>query len=181
MTGGRSTSASLRGRSRTGFWRARGSVSTLTTAWHGSKRSERKQSRNKPLKDVESVLFGPFFAGNTAYLPRRQKSYEKKDPSSYYVHEVSAVEEIIERLRTVEGFEKVRFVILYGSVARGDAREGSDIDLCVFFDGSPAEASRFRFLVRGRTLQRSIRPPNFSAPPALCQSGGVTWSGGLLP
>ncbi|QYZ80451.1 nucleotidyltransferase domain-containing protein [Methanofollis formosanus] len=59
---------------------------------------------------------------------------------------MSAVEEAIERLRTVEGFKKVRFVILYGSVARGDAREGSDIDLCVFFDGSPAEASRFRFL-----------------------------------
>ncbi|WP_235855676.1 nucleotidyltransferase domain-containing protein [Methanofollis fontis] len=45
----------------------------------------------------------------------------------------------------VEGFERVRFVILYGSASRGDAREGSDIDLCVFFDGDDAEASRFRF------------------------------------
>ncbi len=61
------------------------------------------------------------------------------------MHQVSAVEETVDRLRTVEGFERVRFVILYGSVSRGDAREGSDIDLCVFFDGDPAEASRFRF------------------------------------
>jgi len=52
---------------------------------------------------------------------------------------------VIERLRRVEGFEKVRFVILYGSVSRGDAREGSDIDLCVFFEGDREEASRFRF------------------------------------
>lgn len=52
---------------------------------------------------------------------------------------------MIERLRRVEGFEKVRFVILYGSVSRGDAREGSDIDLCVFFDGDREEASLFRF------------------------------------
>lgn len=55
------------------------------------------------------------------------------------------MENTVERMRTVEGFEKVRFVILYGSVSRGDAREGSDIDLCVFFNGSPAEAAKFRF------------------------------------
>ena len=55
------------------------------------------------------------------------------------------VRHALERLKTVEGFEKVRFIILYGSVAEGRAREGSDIDLCVYYDGDREEAARFRF------------------------------------
>ncbi|MDD4256130.1 MAG: nucleotidyltransferase domain-containing protein [Methanofollis sp.] len=52
---------------------------------------------------------------------------------------------VIERLQRVEGFERVRFVILYGSASRGEEREDSDIDLCVFFNGDREEASHFRF------------------------------------
>jgi predicted nucleotidyltransferase len=48
-------------------------------------------------------------------------------------------------MRTLEGFDKVRFVILYGSVAEGRARAGSDIDLAVYYDGGREEAARFRF------------------------------------
>lgn len=55
------------------------------------------------------------------------------------------VQHALERLKTVEGFEKVRFVIFYGSIAEGRAREGSDIDLCVYYDGGHEEAARFRF------------------------------------
>ncbi len=51
----------------------------------------------------------------------------------------------LERLRGVEGFEKVRFIILYGSVAEGRARTGSDVDLCIYYDGPAEEAGRFRF------------------------------------
>jgi len=51
----------------------------------------------------------------------------------------------LDRMRTVEGFEKVRFIILYGSVAEGRARAGSDIDLTVYYDGDREEAARFRF------------------------------------
>ena len=50
-------------------------------------------------------------------------------------------------MRTVEGFEKVRFIILYGSVADGQAKAGSDVDLCIYYDGDREEASRFRFAV----------------------------------
>ena len=32
-----------------------------------------------------------------------------------------------------------------GSVAEGRAREGSDIDLCIYYDGDREEAARFRF------------------------------------
>ena len=51
----------------------------------------------------------------------------------------------LERMRTIEGFEKVRFIILYGSVAEGRSRESSDIDLCIYYDGDREEAARFRF------------------------------------
>lgn len=55
------------------------------------------------------------------------------------------VRHALERLRTVEGFDRVRFIILYGSVAEGRARESSDIDLCIYYDGNPEEGERFRF------------------------------------
>ena len=51
----------------------------------------------------------------------------------------------LDRMRTLEGFDKVRFIILYGSVAEGRARAGSDIDLAVYYDGGREEAARFRF------------------------------------
>jgi len=51
----------------------------------------------------------------------------------------------LERMRTIEGFEKIRFIILYGSVAEGRSREGSDIDICIYYDGDREEAARFRF------------------------------------
>ena len=57
------------------------------------------------------------------------------------------VRHALERMRTVQGFEKVRFVILYGSVAEERARAGSDIDLCIYYDADREEAARFRFAV----------------------------------
>ena len=56
-----------------------------------------------------------------------------------------SVRHALDRMRTLEGFEKVRFVILYGSAAEGRARAGSDIDLCIYYDGDREEAARFRF------------------------------------
>jgi len=55
------------------------------------------------------------------------------------------VRHALERLKTVEGFDKVRFIILYGSVAEGRARATSDVDLAVYYDGDHEEAARFRF------------------------------------
>jgi predicted nucleotidyltransferase len=55
------------------------------------------------------------------------------------------VRHALERLKTIEGFEKIRFIILYGSVAEGRARAGSDIDLCIYYDAGREEAARFRF------------------------------------
>ncbi|MDN5339345.1 MAG: uncharacterized protein PWQ30_454 [Euryarchaeota archaeon] len=55
------------------------------------------------------------------------------------------VRHALKRMGTIEGFEKVRFIILYGSVAEGRSREGSDIDICIYYDGDREEAARFRF------------------------------------
>ncbi|KQC05331.1 MAG: nucleotidyltransferase [Methanoculleus sp. SDB] len=55
------------------------------------------------------------------------------------------IQDALDRLKTVEGFDKVRFIILYGSVAEGRERKKSDIDICIYYDGDPEEASRFRF------------------------------------
>ena len=54
------------------------------------------------------------------------------------------MEKEIEKIKNVEGFEKVHFIIFYGSAAEERMREGSDIDLCVYYDGTPEEASKFR-------------------------------------
>lgn len=35
-------------------------------------------------------------------------------------------------------------VFLYGSAAKGFARKDSDIDVCIFYDGSKEEAEKFR-------------------------------------
>lgn len=58
-----------------------------------------------------------------------------------------SVEKGIEKIKNVEGFGKVKFIILYGSAAEDRMINGSDIDLCIYYDGSQEEASRFRFKV----------------------------------
>lgn len=58
-----------------------------------------------------------------------------------------SMDKVLTKIRDVEGFEKIKFIILFGSAAEGRMIEGSDIDLCVYYDGSSEEASRFRFNV----------------------------------
>jgi uncharacterized protein len=41
--------------------------------------------------------------------------------------------------------DKVRFIILYGSASEGGMRADSDIDICVYYDGT--DASEFRLKV----------------------------------
>ncbi len=47
------------------------------------------------------------------------------------------------------GGEKVKFIILFGSRSRGEARKDSDFDLCVYYEGNQREAFKFRALVLG--------------------------------
>ncbi len=55
------------------------------------------------------------------------------------------VSEALEKIKKLEGFENVEFIILYGSSLKSEMREGSDIDLCIYFNGSLEEAGVFRF------------------------------------
>lgn len=57
------------------------------------------------------------------------------------------IEEVIEKIKNLKGFEKVKFIILYGSAVEGQVKEGSDIDICIYYDGSLEEASEFRLKV----------------------------------
>lgn len=47
-------------------------------------------------------------------------------------------------IRKMKEFKKVKFIFLYGSASRGLVRKDSDIDICIFYDGSKEEAERFR-------------------------------------
>jgi predicted nucleotidyltransferase len=57
------------------------------------------------------------------------------------------IKKAIKEIKNIEGFEKVKFIILYGSASKGQMRKGSDIDICIYYDGEVEEASRFRFKV----------------------------------
>ncbi len=57
------------------------------------------------------------------------------------------IEKAIEKIKNVERFEKVKFVVLYGSAAEGQMTRDSDIDLCIYYDGDYDESSGFRFKV----------------------------------
>jgi len=51
------------------------------------------------------------------------------------------------------GGARVKFIILFGSRARGEARKDSDVDLCVYYKGTPREAFEFRMRVLGVLLE----------------------------
>lgn len=55
------------------------------------------------------------------------------------------LQDISIRLSAVPGFHNVRFILLYGSTAEGRSNSGSDIDLAVYYEGPPDEASLFRY------------------------------------
>jgi predicted nucleotidyltransferase len=61
-----------------------------------------------------------------------------------------AVDTALQQMRQLAGFRKVRFVLLHGSAAEGRATTDSDIDLCVYYDGSREDAAQFRHAVLSR-------------------------------
>jgi len=56
----------------------------------------------------------------------------------------------LKQIRHIDGFEHVRFIILYGSAHAGTMRSGSDIDLCISYNGNKSTAGRFRHEVLSR-------------------------------
>jgi len=67
-------------------------------------------------------------------MPARQRAVDRP------------IEDAVHRLRTLKGYGKIRFIILFGSSVGGQETRTSDIDLCIYYDGDAEEASRFRFM-----------------------------------
>lgn len=51
----------------------------------------------------------------------------------------------LEDMTHIKGFENIQFIIFYGSASWGQASPDSDLDICIYFEGTPEDASRFRF------------------------------------
>ncbi|WP_245529397.1 nucleotidyltransferase domain-containing protein [Methanofollis liminatans] len=66
-------------------------------------------------------------------------------PSEENVLSMQERDQILSRLSAIEGFERVRFIVLYGSYAERRATADSDVDLCISYDASPEDSSAFRF------------------------------------
>ncbi|MFA5416452.1 MAG: nucleotidyltransferase domain-containing protein [Methanoregula sp.] len=79
----------------------------------------------------------------------------------------AAVRHKVRQLSQVPGFDRVRFIILYGSSLTG--QPGSDIDLCVYYDGDLPAASRFRILALSQPGQDLFDIQIFSALPLYVQ------------
>ena len=60
-----------------------------------------------------------------------------------------SISAVVEKIKTIGG-DKVRFIVLYGSAAKGEMTELSDIDLAVFYDGDKKERFDLRVKVLGR-------------------------------
>ena len=54
------------------------------------------------------------------------------------------IRKFLETIRKFEEFKRVKFIILFGSAAEGKMTEDSDIDICIYFDGSRIEGEKFR-------------------------------------
>ena len=61
-----------------------------------------------------------------------------------------AVDTALRQMQQVPGFNNVRFVILFGSAAKGRMTADSDIDLCVYYEGNRDDAARFRHAILSR-------------------------------
>ena len=59
------------------------------------------------------------------------------------------ISEVVEKIKNIGG-EKVRFIVLYGSVIKRKMTNLSDIDLAVFYDDNKYERFKFRTKILGR-------------------------------
>lgn len=60
-----------------------------------------------------------------------------------------SMSDVIKKIKAIGG-DKVRFVVLYGSAAKGKLTKLSDIDIAVFYNGDKSERFEFRKKILGR-------------------------------
>lgn len=57
--------------------------------------------------------------------------------------------QIVAKIKTLDTKDKVKFILLFGSVAKGKAHIHSDIDIALYYQGSKEERLRFQIKVLG--------------------------------
>ncbi len=62
---------------------------------------------------------------------------------------LKGVSDVINKIKAIGG-DKVRFVVLYGSAAKGRFTKLSDIDIAIFYNGDKNERFEFRMKILGR-------------------------------
>ncbi len=60
---------------------------------------------------------------------------------------------VIAKIRDIGG-EKIKFIMLYGSAAKGESTSLSDIDLAVYYHGDKKERFDFRIKILGRVSDK---------------------------
>jgi predicted nucleotidyltransferase len=59
------------------------------------------------------------------------------------------ISSVITKIKDIGG-EKIEFIVLYGSAAKGDSTSLSDIDIAVYYQGDKKERFDFRIKILGR-------------------------------
>ncbi len=54
------------------------------------------------------------------------------------------IDSLLEIIKSTEGFDRVEFIIFYGSMAKGKGMKTSDYDICIYYDGGNRDMSKFR-------------------------------------
>ncbi len=54
------------------------------------------------------------------------------------------IDTLLEVIKSTEEFDRVEFIIFHGSMAEGRGMKTSDYDVCIYYNGSSREMSKFR-------------------------------------
>jgi predicted nucleotidyltransferase len=81
---------------------------------------------------------------------QRNRMPTHQDPLAENPEIQKTVNNAVQQIQQVPGFEHVRFIIFYGSTQKRQMTPESDIDLCMYYDGDRAEAGKFRHAVLSR-------------------------------
>ncbi len=65
------------------------------------------------------------------------------------------IQKIVQKILKLDTKKKVKFIVLFGSVARGEHTPLSDIDFAVYYDGKVDERFRFRIKLLGLLPDRA--------------------------
>ncbi len=94
---------------------------------------------NSGIKDIASVkLPGEMLIYSYGLIVSMNIAQIKLNPA-----------QIKQKLRQLDTHHRIQFIILFGSVAAGKATPLSDVDIAIYYEGTPEERFRFRMTAAG--------------------------------